>query len=284
MNNAVTLQPLLPMQSTDMIVVAVNDEETRNCICDSLQAFFRVVGVGNGHQGWQMIVNYVPSLVIADLTMPREGLVLCPHLKNDDRTWHIPIIIIAAKADMETRIEALNMGADDYMEKPIRTRELQARARNLVEARKKLFEKYRQQIQDVTHQTSIESIHKKFIEKAIKVVELHMDDSQFGVENFAREVGLSTVQLYRNLRSLTGFSPNFFIREQRLLRSAMLLAKNAGNVADVAYRVGFHTLPYFSKCFRAKFGCNPKDFARRKMAAPVDYLQPQAGPAFLGSH
>lgn len=269
MNNSVTLQPLLRLQSTDMIVVAVDNEETRNYICESLLPFFRVVGVGNGHHGWHMVFKYVPSLVIADLTMPMDGLELCRHLKNDDRTWHIPVIVIAAKADMEMKIEAFNIGADEYMEKPIRIRELQARARNLVEARKKLFAKYGQQIQHLTHDASIQSIEKRFIEKAIEVVELHLDDSQFGVENFAREVGLSTIQLYRNLRALTGFSPNFFIREQRLQRSALLLEKNVGNVADVAYRVGFHTLPYFSKCFRAKFGCNPKDFAKKKRAGPV---------------
>ena len=263
----IQLQHLLPRQSGDMILVAEDHDEMRNYLCENLLPYFKVVGVGNGAHAWQMVVKYLPNLVIADLMMAgMDSLALCRQMKNDDRTNHIPIIMLTGNADMETRIEGLNNGADDYMAKPFYLKELHARARNLIEARKKMREKYSQTISLKPFERSVQSMDEIFLQKVISVVEHHIDDPRFGVEIFAREVGFSTVQLYRKLHSLTGLSPNDFIREQRLQRSASLLQKKVGNISEIAYRVGFNTLSYFSKCFREKFGCTPKDYVKTRLA------------------
>ena len=245
METTVHFQHFMPRPAMDTILVAEDHDDMRNNICTSLLPYFNVVGVPNGNQAWQMVVKYLPNLVIVDIMMPgMDGLSLCRHLKNDERTNHIPVIMLTGLADIETKIEGLQNGADDYMAKPFYAEELHARASNLIEARKKLREKYFRQFNLMPREVTIQSSDEKFISMVMNVVELHMDDSQFGVEIFAREVGLSSVQLYRKLHTLTGYSPNDFIREQRLQRSASLLEKKVGNVAEVAYRVGFNTLSY----------------------------------------
>lgn len=263
MNTGVSFQYVLPGHHPDRILVA--EEETGNFIYKSLLPFFTVIRVAHGDHVLPMALKYLPNLVIADLMTPGiNGPALCRHLKNDDRTNDIPIIMITGRDDIKIKIEGFNNGADDYMAKPFHVNELQARARNLIEARKKLREKYRYQITLNSHEVSVQSMDEKLLHKVMEVVELHIDDPQFGVGTFAREVGVSTIQLYRKLLSLTGFAPNDFLRDQRLKRAASLLERKAGNVTEVAYRVGFNTLSYFCQCFRVKFGCTPKDYVRTR--------------------
>ena len=187
---------------------------------------------------------------------------LCKKLKNDEKTCHIPIIMLTAKADIESKLHGLDTGADDYISKPFDIDELKLRVRNLIQNRKKLQEKYAHQILLKPRELEVQSTDDKFLQKILTIAEEHIGDTSFGVDPFAREAGMSTAQLYRKLTALTGYTPNDFIRHMRLQRAADLLNRKAGNIAEVAYQVGFNNLSYFAKCFKEKFDKSPSDYQK----------------------
>lgn len=273
--NAVHLCHLRRAQAQDTVLVAEDYEEMRNEICRCLSPHFFVVVAPNGRVAWEMVARYLPNLVIANQTMAGiDGIALCRHIKSDERTNHIPVIMLTGSADIDTKIEGLNSGADDLISKPFQARELRARACNLIRGRKTLLRKYYQAVELRNTGGYLQSKDEKFHQKVMSAVEAHIDDHRFSVEVFAREVGVSTVQLYRKLLALTGLSPNNFVRDVRLQRSALLLEEAVGNVADAAYASGFNSLSYFSKCFRKKFGCRPKEFAKKSPQSASDGRTP----------
>ena len=225
--------------------------------CRLLQVYlqpFQVLTTSSYDQALCMILQFVPSLVISDLDM--GGLKLCEQLKNDPHSNHIPIILFSAQADMETKIQSLNTGADDLISPPIHAQELQARVRNLIFTRLKIRESLQRQIQ-LESSEPIMSREEKFLQQATKAVLDNMSNPSFGVNQLAREVCKSNSQLYRELLEVTGQSPNTFIQHIRLLQAANLIRQKAGNISDVAYRVGFNNLSYFAKCFKTKFRVSP---------------------------
>lgn len=200
-----------------------------------------------------------------------DGLELCHLIKTDERTSHIPVIILTALATSEARIAGLETGADDYLTKPFDNRELEIRIHNLISGRRKLRDYFRSEITS-PETTPLEntliqpakitmvSADDKFLQRAVLVVEQNMSDVTFSVEEFSREIGMSRMQLHRKLKALTGHSASDFIRIMRLKRAAQLLEARVGNVTEVAYQVGFNTLSYFSKCFHDYFGVMPTEY------------------------
>jgi AraC-like DNA-binding protein len=198
--------------------------------------------------------------------MPKmDGMQLCKKLKTDEKTSHIPIIMLTAKADSKSKIEGLEIGADDYIPKPFDLEELTARIRNLIENRKRLQEKFARQMLLKPKEIQAESMDDKFIKRITEIIDQHISDTTFGVELFAREAGMSVPQLYRKLNALTGFTPNDLIRDMRLQHAADLLKQRSGNVADAAYQSGFNNMSYFSKCFKDKFGSTPTEFIKKEV-------------------
>jgi len=215
----------------------------------------------DGEMGLTMALEGVPDLIISDLMMPKmDGLNLCSKLKACEKTSHIPIILLTAKADIESKLQGLNTGADDYIAKPFDARELEVRVRNLIEGRKKLQQKFSQQLSLSATEIEVDSMEDRFLKKVKNTIEYHISDGAFSVEILADEAAMSSVQLYRKLKALTGHTPNELIRNLRLERAASLLSQRAGNVSDIAYQVGFNNLSYFAKCFKEKFGVAPSDF------------------------
>ena len=141
--------------------------------------------------------------------------------------------------------------------------ELKLRVRNLIELRKKLQVKYANQVILKPKELQVQSTDERFLQKVLALAENHMSNTNFGVDMFAHETGMSTAQLYRKINALTGQTPNDFMRNMRLQRAADLLHKKAGNVSEVAYQVGFNNLSYFAKCFREKFGETPSDYQKK---------------------
>ena len=206
-----------------------------------------------------MAMSEIPDLIVSDLMMPRlDGKSLCEKLKLDEKTSHIPLILLTAKADVNARIEGFQVGADDYIAKPFHTDELKARIRNLIDGRKKLQEKFSRQLTLGPQEIQVASLEEKFIRKVVSIIEKNMGEPTFSVEVLAREAAMSNIQMYRKLKALTGSTPNDLIRSMRLERADSLLRQRGGNVAEIAYQVGFNNLSYFAKCFREKFGLTPK--------------------------
>jgi DNA-binding response OmpR family regulator/nitrogen-specific signal transduction histidine kinase len=249
----------------EKILVIEDNADLRLYVKDSLSNHYQVMEAADGEEGINLAIAEVPDLIITDLMMPKtDGLQVCLTVKEDIRTSHIPVVLLTAKADIESKLEGLDTGADDYISKPFDMDELKLRIRNLIENRKKLREKYsRNFINLKPKEIDVQSTEEKFLLKITQVIEDHMSDSSFGVETFAREVAMSTAQLYRKINALTGKTPNDLIRDMRLKRASYLLNKKSGNIADVAFQVGFNNLSYFAKCFKEKYGETPSEYLKK---------------------
>ena len=192
-----------------------------------------------------------------------DGFELCKKIKSDENTSHIPVILLTAKADLGSKIEGLEFGADDYISKPFDAKELQVRVKNLIDQRKKLQEKFSQAIEVKPGEIATTSMDEQFIKRLLDVFEDHVDESDFNTEDFAREVGMSRSNLHRKLQALTNQPTHEFLRTLRLKRAAQLLKKSSGSVTEIAYAVGFNNLSHFTKIFRKHFGQTPSDFASK---------------------
>jgi signal transduction histidine kinase/ligand-binding sensor domain-containing protein/DNA-binding response OmpR family regulator len=251
--------------ASEKVLVIEDNADLRIFIRNELEKTYSVLEAVDGEAGLKSAFEHIPTLIITDLMMPkRDGLQLCEILKNDQRTSHIPVILLTAKADIETKLQGLKTGADEYIAKPFVMDELLARIQNLLENRKRLRAKYTTKLALRPAEVKVESLDERFLRNIMEVVEVHFSDSSFGVEQFTKETGMSQAQLYRKLHALTGFTPNEFVRHMRLERAADLFKQKAGNVADVAYQVGFNNLSYFAKCFKEKFGVSPSQFLSTK--------------------
>jgi signal transduction histidine kinase/ligand-binding sensor domain-containing protein/DNA-binding response OmpR family regulator len=248
-----------------LILVVEDNADVRGYIRENFDFHYRVIEARDGQAGLERAIEQVPDLIISDLMMPKmDGIELCRRLKIDERTSHIPVILLTARATGDSRVQGLETGADDYVTKPFVPLELQVRVKNLIEQRKKLRERFGREVKLQPKDVAITSADEKFLNRAVEVVEKEMSDPDFSVEAFEKAMVLSKMQLYRKLKSLTDQSPNEFIRTLRLKKAAMLLEKRSGNIAEITYEVGFNNLSYFSKCFRDLYGVTPSDYLQRQ--------------------
>lgn len=244
-----------------LVLVVEDNQDIRDFIRDSINVHYSVREAENGKQGLDMALHLIPDLVISDLMMPlMDGISLSKTLKEEEKTAHIPIILLTAKASGESKMKGLQTGADDYITKPFEAEELMVRVKNLIDNRQKLKERFSQEILLQPMSKPIRSLDGKFLEKSLVIIEKYMDDTLFGVERFSMEVGMSRMQLHRKIKGVTGYAPGDLIRLIRLKRSAELLESGAGNIAEVACMVGFQDPSHFAKCFYKQFGKTPSEF------------------------
>jgi len=254
-------------ENAPILLIAEDNPDLRAYIHGIFKDSYQILEAYDGQEGLELALEHIPDIIISDLMMPRlDGFGLCKALKTDLRTNHIPVIMLTAKATLEDRIEGLELGADDYIAKPFSTDELQVRVRNLVQQRQTLQRKYSQQPpanevrQVTTDLMPMPSMDVQFLQKANKALQDHLADSHFGVDQFASEMGITSVQLRRKLKALTGQTVTEYVRNYRLEKAAELLKNGNETVSEIAYQVGFESLPYFSKVFQDKFGKNPSEW------------------------
>ncbi len=212
----------------------------------------------NGEIGIQKALEQIPDIIISDVMMPvKDGFAVTEFLKNDERTSHIPIVLLTAKADAESRLIGLTRGADAYLAKPFDKKELLIRLEQLIALRKKLLARYAQfaplqQTEDVGLR-----IEDAFLQKVNGIIESHLEEAEFGVNELCRAVGLSRPQLFRKLKALTDKSIVAYLRSARLHKSRELLQTGEHNISEVAFQVGFNDPLYFSRAFSQEFGFPP---------------------------
>ncbi len=241
-----------------------DNNDLSNFISINLSDSYLILTAKNGEEGLAIAVNSLPSLIISDVMMPQlDGFHFAQKLKSDERTCHIPVILLTAKADLESRLEGLETGADDYLSKPFSTAELRARIKNLIEQRKRLASYYRANLNTLRPSSHGASLDEKFLQKVKEIVEKNIGNTSFGVEQMAAEVNLSRAQLFRKLKAITGLSPNEFINDIRLEKAAALIRAKADILTQIGYSVGYNEQSYFAKRFRKKFGVSPKEFAAK---------------------
>lgn len=229
-----------------------------------LEKHYIIYTAPDGAEALACARKVLPSLIVSDLMMPKmDGMELTARIKSDERTSHIPVILLTAKSGQESRIDGLKTGADDYLTKPFSVEELTVRVANLITLRRKLAERYRERIR--VHVTAAEemSLDDKFLLKARQIVEANMEDVLFSVEKMAEEMSLSRTQLLRKLKALTGLAPNDFIRDLRLQKAAEMIRQRADTITQIGYAVGFNDQSYFSKSFKKEFGETPTEYSAR---------------------
>ena len=197
--------------------------------------------------------------------MPKlNGYEFCRKIKTDERTSHIPVILLTSKAETNSRIMGLETGADDYLTKPFYSAELLLRVKNLIDQRKKLREKFGKEITLEPKDITVTSTDEKFLTRVLEIVEKNVSNENFSAEDFAESVGMSKTHLNRKLNALTDASANEFIRTYRLKKAARLLSGKSGNISEIAYEVGFSNPSYFAESFKKLFGYSPSEYLQSK--------------------
>ncbi|MCB9325723.1 MAG: response regulator [Lewinellaceae bacterium] len=243
-----------------MVLLVEDNADVRTYVKEQLEGQYNVVEAKDGEAGVEKAIQLIPDLIISDVMMPKmNGMELCKTLKANDKTSHIPIIMLTAKAEQEDKIEGLQLGADDYLMKPFDARELNVRIQNLIEQRRRLQKSFGTEFTFHPESVEVSSVDETFLLKVKSTIEENLDDETFSVEDLSQSVGMSRSQLHRKLKAMTNQSPNEIIRVMRLLRAKELLEKKAGNASEIAFMVGFNSLAYFSKCYRDHFGVPPSE-------------------------
>ncbi len=244
-----------------ILLIIEDNSDVRDYIKSYLVPMYTVLEAADGAEGVERAKEAIPDLIISDVMMPKmDGYEVCSRLKQDEKTSHVPIILLTAKAAKEDKIGGLETGADDYLIKPFDSAELLVRVKNLIESRRKLREKFGKELVTLKPgEVAVTSVDQAFLKKVMDAIEKKIGDEQFGVSELADAIGLSSKQLQRKLKGLANTSANDFIRSFRLHRAKELLQKDSSTIAEIAYSVGFGSPAYFTKCFQEQFGATPSE-------------------------
>ena len=268
-------------QEKPLVLIADDNEDVLTYTASCLHKEYAIAIAKNGQECEDMAFDLTPDLIVLDVMMPfKDGFEVCKALKTDQRTSHIPIIMLTAKADLDSKLEGLGQGADAYLTKPFDKKELLLRIKNLLELRRQLQQYYRtsldvgfseadaitpppdqedEQIGDDNKSIPLaNSLDNAFVIKVRKEIEAHLDDSDFDVEKLCRSVALSNSQVHRKLSALTGLSATHFIRYVRLVKAKELMIDSRFKIAAIAIDCGFNDAAYFSRVFKKEFGMTPQ--------------------------
>lgn len=247
------------------VLIIEDNHDLRFYLKDNLRHRYTVYEASDGTEGYKKVLSLFPDLVISDIVLPgMDGIEICRKIKTDRRTSHIPVILLTAHTTTDQKISGFEAGADDYITKPFTYEILESRIRNLIRQRDALRKSFQNQIEIEPSAVEVVSLDKKFIQKAIEIVEKNIDNTEFSVEELSHELNMSRVNLYKKLLSLTGKTPIEFIRIIRLKRAAQLLRGSQLTISEIAYKVGFNNPKYFTKYFKEEFGVLPSVYAQQE--------------------
>lgn len=249
--------------SKPSVLIIDDNVDIRSYVHGLLHTDYTVIEAADGSEGIRKAMKYVPDLIISDVMMPGiDGIECCRRLKSELQTCHIPVILLTACSLDEQKIQGYDGGADSYISKPFSSQLLLARVRNLIDSHRRLKQFFGGG--QALAKEDVCDMDKDFVEKFKALIDAKMGDSGLNVEDLGKEMGLSRVQLYRKIKSLTNYSPNELLRIARLKRAASLLASSDMTVAEIGYEVGFSSPSYFAKCYKEQFGESPTDLLKRK--------------------
>ncbi|MEZ7936612.1 MAG: substrate-binding domain-containing protein [Paludibacteraceae bacterium] len=246
------------------ILIVEDNYDVRNYVKSILQGNYNIVEASNGKDGLLKALKTVPDLIISDVMMDgMNGFELCKAVKENINTSHIPVVLLTAYALDEQRVTGFESGADAYIPKPFNEELLKIRVRKLLENREKLKVFFKKNLTFGEKKESLTEIDKTLISKFRTTVEENLSDSELSVDVIGQELGMSRVQLYRKIKSLTNFAPNELVRNLRLKKAEHLIISSNKNISEIAYETGFSSPSYFSKCFKEYFNESPTDFMSR---------------------
>ena len=273
--------------SKELMLLVEDNQELREFLRSIFSPMYRVVEAADGREGANKALKYLPDIIISDVMMPeKDGIEMTRELRADMTTSHIPIILLTAKTTIESKLEGLEYGADDYITKPFSATYLQARVENLLMQRKKLQSFYRDSLmhihisagqEDAPVATDMPSAEenisetvpatlemspndRKFMDKLVELMEQNMDNGELVVDDLVRELAVSRSVFFKKLKTLTGLAPIEFIKEMRIKRATQLIETGEFNMTQISYMVGINDPRYFSKCFKAQVGMTPTEY------------------------
>ena len=247
------------------ILITEDDDEVRGFLERELSLHFKIRTAANGKDALRVLEEEEISLVVSDVMMPEmNGFELCRMIKSQLPFSHIPVILLTALTDERQRIFGITGGADDYIQKPFHTDYVKIKIIHLLQERQKLRERLLEKLRDnkllLSEPEKVESIDDAFLRKFAEQIEAVYADPEYNVEKLSETLGLSRGHLHRKIKELTGTAPVEFLRTYRLNKATQLLRQNAYTVSEVAYRTGFSSPAYFSKCFKAVYGVTPTEY------------------------
>ena len=276
--------------SKELMLLVEDNQELREFLRSIFSPMYRVVEAADGKEGASKALKYLPDIIISDVMMPeKDGIEMTRELRADMTTSHIPIILLTAKTTIESKLEGLEYGADDYITKPFSATYLQARVENLLMQRKKLQSFYRDSLMHINISTGQEEVpvatdmpsaeedvsetppttlemspnDRKFMDKLVELMEQNMDNGELVVDDLVRELAVSRSVFFKKLKTLTGLAPIEFIKEMRIKRATQLIETGEFNMTTISYMVGINDPRYFSKCFKAQVGMTPTEYRDR---------------------
>ncbi|TXF91766.1 response regulator [Neolewinella aurantiaca] len=252
-------------ESSEPLLLIVEDNPEVSAYLENIfKPYYRLVCAPNGQEGLRQTRSLQPDLVISDVMMPEmDGETMCRHIKEDISTSHVPVILLTARSIEPFKIGGLRAGADDYITKPFNPEELRLRVENTLTTRRRFREGFGKVMSLDPSPVQVTTLDEAFLQQALEIAEENIGNSDFKVEEFARQLAVSRALLFTKLKALTGKTPNKFLRGLRLKRAAQLLVDSDFQVSRIAAQVGFKDVRYFSKCFQQYFEATPTEFRMR---------------------
>ncbi|MFK7921807.1 MAG: tetratricopeptide repeat protein [Bacteroidia bacterium] len=249
------------------ILLIEDNPDIRAFVKEQIISFgYQVHEAADGQAGLEKAKESIPDLIISDIMMPRlDGYGVARGIKEDEKTSHIPLILLTSKASEESKIQGLKLGIDDYLLKPFNSRELEVRIANLIEQRKRLRQRFSTATVIRPNEVSVVPIEQTFIKKVLEIIESNLTNEQFSVEVLSEEIGMSVNNLNRKLKALIDQTAGKLIRSMRLQRAADLLKQKAVSISDVAYDMGFSSPNHFTRSFKNQFGVSPTEYQSQEV-------------------
>lgn len=251
------------IKHTHCILIVEDNRDVMDYLANTLSTIAQVERARNGKEALTITRHLIPDLIICDIMMPiMDGMEFTRHLKKDIQISHIPIILLTAKASLESKLDGLEIGADDYLTKPFNARELLLRSQNLIIQREKLKQFFKADKTIIPENLTVNKLDQEFLKKALMVVNDNLDNPDFNVERFTALIGMSRTNLYTKLKALTGKNILEFIRTLRIKEAVQLIKTNSGNMNDIAYQTGFNNRQSFIKSFKLEMGKTPSQYKK----------------------
>jgi DNA-binding response OmpR family regulator len=248
-----------------LLLVIDDNREIVEYLRKILRHQYRVIESNDGQEGLEMAKKHVPDIIISDVMMPKmDGFEFLKKIKSDVATSHIPVLMLTARADQDSKLEGLNLGADAYLTKPFDREELFIRLKKLIDMRKMLHERFQKINSHAYHVKESVDIEDQFMNRISAIIDENLDDENFNIKKLCLETGMSHTQLYRKFSAITDITVNKYIRQYRLHKAKELLLSTNLNISQVALEVGMPNLAYFSRVFTDEFHTNPSKIRLEK--------------------
>ena len=256
-----------PQDNRRTILVVDDSQDMQQFLVGIFNRDYNVEAASDGAEAEEIIRTKHIDVVVTDLMMPNvDGLELTQFIKKNPDTDYIPVILLTAKTAIESRLQALQFGADDYVTKPFEPEYLRARVQNILAQRTHLEQSYRQRLMRLEPQKTEEPVPgDAFLAKLLDVMDKQMDNNTLTVDELVEEMNMGRTVFFNKLKNLTGLSPVEFIREMRIKRAAQLLEDRKYNITEVTYMVGMNDSRYFSKCFKNTYGVTPSEYRKQRL-------------------